>query len=200
MKKTAIILPMLIASVSVFSQVTIIKQDSVVKQDTILKITGDEILGKVTEVTPGYIIFQIKDSVQIINQVIPLEDLFMIKYANGTREIITLAKNEKKLSSGEMYAKGQSDADLLYKGIEPMVGTIITTVLNPPAGLIEGIISGSTAPKTKNFVVPDMNLLNNQDYISGYKKQAHRKKAKKVFIGFGIGLVPWVIGTIIQAQ
>ncbi len=191
MKKIAILLPVLIASVSVFSQVT------VVKQDTIVKVNGDEILGKVTEVTPGYIIFQKNDSAQIINQVIPLEDLFMIKYSNGTREIITLTKTEKNLSSVEMYAKGQNDADLLYVGNRPMVGTIISTFIYPPVGLIEGIISASTAPKPKNFVVPEMNLLNNQDYISGYKKQAHKKKRKKVFIGFGIGIAPWLIGAAI---
>ncbi len=82
---------MLFASASVFSQVTVVKQDTIVKQ------SGDEIFGKVTEVTYSYIVCQIKDSVQVINQIILLEDVFMIKYANGTREVITQTKTEKIL-------------------------------------------------------------------------------------------------------
>ena len=121
----------------------------------------------------------------------------MIKYVNGTKEIITTTKTEKKLSKGEMYAKGQSDAKLLYKGNGPMSATLVSTLLYPPYGLIEGVISGAIPPKEKNLKVPDVNLMLDQNYAAGYKKQAHKKKVKKVITGFGIGITPWIIGLFI---
>ncbi len=191
MKITTLILLMLIASASVFSQVTVVKQDTIVKKN------GDEIFGKVTEVTSSFLVCQIKDSVQEINLVILLEDVFMIKFANGTRELITITKNEKtevpKLSSEEMYAKGISDATMFYKNNGPMWGTLTTTLLFPPIGLVEGIISGAIVPKIQNEQVPVVNLMNNQNYVAGYKKQAHKKKVRKVLAGFGIGIAVWVV-------
>jgi hypothetical protein len=182
---------MIITSVAVFAQVI------VVKQDTIIKKTGEEIFGKVTEVTSSYLVCQVGDSEQVINQVILLQDVFMIKYANGTRELITITKKENtevpKLSSEEMYAKGISDATMFYKGNGPMWGTLATTLVYPPIGLVEGIISGAIAPKIQNKQAFDVNLMKNQNYVAGYKKQAHKKKVKKVLTGFGIGIAPWII-------
>lgn len=207
MKKQTLLLAMLIISAATFSQETVIRQDTVVrqgiivKQDIVVYKNGEEIFGKVTEVTYNYIVCQIKDSVQVINRVILLEDVFMIKYANGTREVIKLTKTENnpvpKFSPAEMLARGQSDAKKYYKGNGAMWATAGTTFLFPPAGLVEGIISAVIAPKVKFKNVSDVNLLGDVNYHTGYKKQAHKKKAKKVLGGFGIGLAAFITVIIV---
>ncbi|MDZ4822426.1 MAG: hypothetical protein SH856_03100 [Flavobacteriales bacterium] len=174
-------------------QDTLVKENTVIiKQDTVLTNSGEEFFGIVTEVTPSHIVCQVNNNAEVINRVILLEDVFMIKYAKGTRELITQTKAEViavgNLSPAEMRDKGKSDAKLYYKGTGAKWGSAVTTAIYPPFGLVETLVSAAVKPQIKREQVSDVNLLNDKNYVEGYKKQAHKMKVGKVFGGFGIGL------------
>lgn len=58
---------------------------SVAGQDVILTRTAEEIKAKVIAITDEAVTYQLQG--QTVNRVIPLTDIFMIKYANGEKEV-----------------------------------------------------------------------------------------------------------------
>ncbi len=64
---------------------------SVAGQDVILTRTAEEIKAKVIAITDESVTYQLQG--QTVNRVIPLTDIFMIKYANGEKEVFTTSKS-----------------------------------------------------------------------------------------------------------
>ncbi|KAA5539831.1 hypothetical protein [Adhaeribacter rhizoryzae] len=163
-------------------------QFSLQAQDLIITLTGDELLVKVTEITQQDVVYKHPDSLQSLPRTIPKKQVFMVKYSNGTKEIISHIDPQTNsltaLDSREMYERGRADARKYYKGNGPMWGTAAATML---AGLPGPIIIGAIPPKINYQQVSEITLLQNQHYVRGYKQQAHNKKIKKVVAGTGIG-------------
>ena len=157
-------------------------------QDLVLTITGDEMLVKVTEITQQDIVYKHPDSLESLPRTISKKQVFMVKYSNGTKEIITRIDPQTNkltaLNSREMYARGRADAKKLYKGNGAMWGTAATTLF---VGLPAPVIIGAIPPKINYQQVSELTLLQNPHYVRGYKQQAHKKKIKKVAMGTGIG-------------
>ena len=64
---------------------------SVAGQDVILTRTAEEIKAKVIAITDESVTYQLQG--QTVNRVMPLRDIFMIKYANGEKEVFTMSKS-----------------------------------------------------------------------------------------------------------
>lgn len=64
---------------------------SVAGQDVILTRTAEEIKAKVIAITDESVTYQLQG--QTVNRVIPLTDIFMIKYANDEKEVFTTSKS-----------------------------------------------------------------------------------------------------------
>ena len=64
---------------------------SVAGQDVILTRTAEEINAKVIAITDESVTYQLQG--QTVNRVMPLRDIFMIKYANGEKEVFTMSKS-----------------------------------------------------------------------------------------------------------
>lgn len=64
---------------------------SVAGQDVILTRTAEEIKAKVIAITDESVTYQLQG--QTVNRVMPLTDIFMIKYANGEKEVFTTSKS-----------------------------------------------------------------------------------------------------------
>ena len=176
-------------------------------QDTLVTRHGEAIVVKVSRITPQEIEYKHFDNPDGPLIVVLKSGVAAIRYANGTREafnadepaatstpVITepayaLPTTKKMpLVQGDLYVQGQMDAQMYYRKNGALWGTAITTFLIPPAGLIVGVATGASRPSPGNFFTPNPELLREPEYLRGYQKQAHRRKAGKAASGFGLGL------------
>ncbi len=163
-------------------------------QDLILLTSGDEINAKITEITITEIWYKKPDSLQGRTFSLPKQAVFMLKYANGAKELIkpyqptdTLA--EETRTPQQLYEMGRQDARRYYRGNGAMWASAGATLL---LGIPGTIIVGAIPPKIKARDVPNPQLLGSNYYRSGYQGQAHRKKIGKAATGAGIA-----IGTVL---
>jgi len=89
----------------------------------------------------------------------------------------------------ENYHKGQREGTIMYSRHGGAgTGTLATSLLSPVLGLIPAIITASNTPRDKNLGYQNSEYMRNMDYARGYKDAASRKKRKKVWKNWGIGL------------
>lgn len=159
-------------------------------QDKIVKTNGDEFMARVLEIKLQEIVYQHPDSAEGKVYFIPKSDVFMVKYANGTKEIIAQASGDNSMitmTPEQMYELGRNDAKLLYKGTGAMWGSAASSFAFP-YGLAGAAAIGLVKPKAHNHPVSDINYLSDPNYVRGYEDKAKRKKWGKVAAGTGIGL------------
>lgn len=160
-------------------------------QDTILKKTGEEIPSRVLEITLHEVLYQHPDSLQGITRRLPKTEVFMVKFENGTKEVFEQLDSLSGIAQGmtpdQLYALGKEDAKQYYKGNGAMWGSAASSMVMFPLGLAGSLVIGATPPKVKPDHVSDIRLLEDQDYMKGYKEQAARKKRGKALAGVGIG-------------
>lgn len=174
-------------------------------QDLITLRNGDELKCSVKEVGTEEVKYKKNDSGPLY--VLKKSEIFMIKYADGTKDIFKedVAKDEDQTkspleylssqsavaaNSNEMYSRGEQDAQLNYKGQHSGVGgTIATTiVISGLVGLVPAIICSSNEPSMINLHIPTSDASNNKDYLTGYKHEAYKIKKKAIWTGWGIGI------------
>ena len=183
-------------------------------QDVIITKSGDEIKSKVVEITPDMIKYKKygKDESPIIS--IYKDDVFMIKYANGEKEMLNSTTKQTKPKENAIeethqqtnpiipkkssilennsdystYARGKDDAKIYYRAYKPAATVTIATslVFGGIVGLAPAIWCSSTTPDIDRLGVPDETLLRNTSYMNGYKYQAKKMKSKKVWINYAI--------------
>jgi hypothetical protein len=157
-------------------------------QDIVLTTAGEELMVKVTELTLTDVVYKYPDSLQNPALTIPKKLVFLIKYANGTKAIITPFSPEKSANASQdpkaMYQRGRLDARKNYRGNGAMWGSAASILF---AGIPGPVIIAAFPPKIKYQEVSDITLLQNPHYTSGYKSEAHRKKLGKTATGAGIG-------------
>jgi hypothetical protein len=90
-------------------------------QDVIIKKNGDEIQSKVFEVDSNYIKYKRFDNVDGPNYILSKTEVFMIKYANGTKEIIseldepeTLQTEKRKMNEKKIFSEQKSFVSFGY--------------------------------------------------------------------------------------
>ncbi|MBK0402366.1 hypothetical protein I5M27_05180 [Adhaeribacter sp. BT258] len=165
-------------------------------QDLITTKTGRDIVVRIKEVTQTAIMYERSDSVFTI----PKAEIFMIKYANGSK-VVYGAKNiekeeairalkSKNISPDSLQKLGRLDAKKYYQAYKgAATGTFISTLLFPPAGLVVAISTSSCRPTKNNLNYPSEILFSQRAYVNGYGERAHKKKQEQVWTNFGIGVV-----------
>lgn len=160
-------------------------------QDIIFKTSGDEINAKITEITPTDIWYKKPDSLDGRTFSLPKQEVFMLKYANGAKELMqpyvrpdTSATETR--TSLQLYELGRRDALRYYRGNGALLGAAGSTLA---IGLLGPIIIGAIPPRIKVGEVSDPLLLAQPSYVSGYRAQAHRRKIGKVATGGGIAIL-----------
>jgi hypothetical protein len=121
----------------------------------------------------------------------------MVQYANGTIEMIKLdvptgTQDAMVQSPEEMYRRGRHDARLYYRGRGVFWGSVAagaTSLVTGGVALTIPAAMAVTPPSRGTLRVPDVNLAQNQDYMKGYRKQAHIRKVGKAAAGAGTGIV-----------
>ncbi|WP_303309958.1 hypothetical protein [Hymenobacter sp. BT730] len=159
-------------------------------QDVILRTSGEEVPAKVVRITPDQVVYMTgTDTLQM-----PAADVFLIRYANGTKEVLTKQTSTTTalaLTPAQAEQLGRTDARQLFKAKGAFWGTFAATFVTASAYGVGGIATGAaiaaTPPRAKNLIPSRPELLQNPDYVRGYQKQAQNKKLGKAAAGFGVG-------------
>lgn len=159
-------------------------------QDVILRTSGEELPAKVVRITPDQVVYMTgTDTLQM-----PAAEVFLIRYANGTKEVLTKSAavaTEPTMTPQQAEQLGRTDARQLFKAKGAFWGTCGATFLTMSAYGLGGVATGAaiaaTPPKAKNIIPSRPELLQNPDYVRGYLKQAQNKKLGKAAAGFGVG-------------
>lgn len=168
-------------------------------QDVILRTNGEELPAKVLTIQPEQISYVVPTA-PADTLYLNVADVFMIKYANGTKELIhagTTATAPSSFNSEAAYRQGEQDAQRYFKARGAFWGTFGATVVGSGVtyglgGIVTGAAVTATKPPVRSMVVPDLKLLQNPAYVKGYQQQAQRKKLGKAAAGFGLG-----VGTLV---
>ena len=196
-------------------------------QDMITLKNGDEIKARVTEIDLNVIKYKKFENLNGPTYNIEKHKVFMIKYENGTKDIIneisdketpskptatnlqeTPAKTAPVVSPPKSDAPeqtdlcklGKTDADGNYKSTGATIGTFATTILTTPIiGLIPAIACSSTAPSDINLRMP-ATYSDNALYKNCYRERAWKSKKSNTWIGWMSGTAIWltVVGLLIQ--
>ncbi|AIZ62537.1 hypothetical protein PK28_00415 [Hymenobacter sp. DG25B] len=160
-------------------------------QDVILRTSGEELPAKVVRITPDQVVYMTgTDTLQL-----PATEVFLIRYANGTKEVLgnkaVATTTVPALTPQQAEQLGRSDARQLFKAKGAFWGTCGATFITMSAYGLGGVATGAaiaaTPPKDKNLIPSRPELLQNPDYVRGYKQQAQNKKLGKAAAGFGVG-------------
>lgn len=166
-------------------------------QDLITKRNSEDIQAKVIEVTTTEIKYKKFDNQNGPTFTLLKSDVLMIRYENGSKDIINESQNTSSTnsSSSDMALKGKQDAITNYKGKKSGAGwTAATTiVLSPLFGLIPAVACASSEPSDNNLNYKEPELMKNNTYNQAYTKQAHKTKKKKVWTNFGIASGAWIL-------
>lgn len=169
-------------------------------QDTILRTNGDEINARVLAITPTDVAYVPATNPPTTDTLhLAATEIFLIRYANGTKEVLSqvTAPVEVARTAQQMQAHGQLDAKKYFRSPGAFWGTAGATLVTLPAYGLGGVVAGATIaatpPKRHNLLVPDQALLNDPNYVSGYQKQAQRKKLGQAAGGLGVGLATGVV-------
>lgn len=170
-------------------------------QDVILRTSGEEVPAKVVRITPDQVVYLTgADTLQM-----PAADVFLIRYANGTKEVLTKssATAAPTLTPEQAQQLGRTDARQLFKAKGAFWGTCGATFVTMGAyglgGLVTGGFIAATPPKDKNIIPSRPELLQNPDYVRGYKQQAQNKKLGKAAAGFGVGAGTGLVTVVVIA-
>jgi hypothetical protein len=142
MKKFFILLLILLVTNHVsFAGFPIVEKHAIVSSecDNIILKNGEEISAKIVEITPDIIKYKKCNNLDGPLISIYKSDILMLRYADGTKDIINVAEERK--SSSE-YKKDNPSSNLGFLSI--MFGLLSWFVLGivfAPAGIIFGIIS-----------------------------------------------------------
>jgi hypothetical protein len=192
-----VMLRFLFASIVLFSSMSL-----ATGQDIITKKSGEDIQAKIIEVTSTEVKFRRFDNLNGPIFSMFKSEVLIIRYENGTKDIFTEAptnKPESTGSGGDMRARGKQDANVHYKGRNSgAVWTGVTSVLFTPfIGLIPAGVCASAEPSDENLNYPDPDLMKDNSYNQGFSQQAHKKKRRKVWSGFGVGSGIWLLLVIL---
>ncbi len=134
----------------------------------------------------------------------PKNELFMIAYESGMKQYfeVVVIDEEGKMAdlrsvsnANVMYRKGMRDARKQYSGNGPLLGTMLSTGLFPPLGLVTGVTISAFPPQVDRNRLGDPALLKNPNYVAGYNRKLRRRKITSSSLGFVGGLlifVAWV--------
>lgn len=190
-------------------------------QDVITKRSGEKVNAKVLEISTSEVRYKNFGNQDGPVYVLPKNEVMLITYENKTSEVFEVEElaqpqlaalpavsapakplpADVPATSAGLYMKGQTDADHYYDAYRAAgTGTLIVSLLSPAIGLIPAVATSVTTPRDKNWDAPNSELLQYDDYKSGYRKGARKKKSRKVWLNWGIGLGANIVAAMFIAN
>ncbi len=137
-------------------------------QDVIVIVSGEELLAKVLEISIKEIVYQSPDSVNGKLYRLPKSDVFMIRYANGSKDVFQ--ENITALQDTTMVAV---DPEQLY-----LLGMQDGRHYKKERDLFKR--------STKEPAVPVLAYKQDPNYINGFEEGTRKRENKKVRVGLGL--------------
>ena len=186
--------------------------------DTILRTNGEEVRGRVLTLSPAELSYLPSagpdgrtlrpDTLRL-----PVASIFLIRYANGTRELLQplVVSAASAPESGpfrdqtahQRLQRGKADALLQYQGGgDSYAGALGATILlGPLVGIVPTVAIGNRAIKPHNLNATTPGLLLDPSYAAGYRQQASRTKRGRAWAGYGtgVGIYALLIGIAVSA-
>jgi hypothetical protein len=108
--------------------------------------------------------------------------------------IISMGLNAQTATNENVCLKAQADSRQQYNGQNSGAGwvTAATILSSPLLGLIPAAAIGSATPADHNLGYRDYELMQNHEYASCFKQEAHKTKKRKVWRNYGIGAGVWL--------
>ena len=169
--------------------------------DVIVRTNGDELPGRVLSITPALVRYLPAAPAPPDTASLAAADVFMVRYANGTKELMradadaAAASPLVGLNAEQRYTLGRQDSRQYYQPAKGVFwGTFAATVATTSyGGIVTGGIISLTPPQRQNLLAPQPQLLDDPDYYRGYRKQAQNRKLGKAAAGFGVGVAAEVV-------
>ena len=171
--------------------------------DVLLLTTGQEVRGRVLTITPTELTYRpAPDSAHPAGRSdtlrLPSTSVFLVRYANGTRAVLTPAPPTPApdtaqspllgLSAGQRQQRGAQDARRYYHQSGPFWGAFASAILVTPIyGVVPTTCISLKHVAARNLMAPQPELLRDPAYASGYQRQANRRKAGRTWAGYGVG-------------
>lgn len=147
--------------------VSLLLFQAAIAQDVIVKLNGDELNVKVLKVTPLHVVFRAPDAGSALQDSLDKKDIFMVRFANGTREVfqenLTSAADSLKAAYSplEMYQLGKEHAKVYRMKTGP---------LNRAPALSDSIVVYRQDP----------------NYMNGYNDGTRKLQSRKAAVGLGL--------------
>lgn len=174
--------------------------------DVIVRTNGDELPARVLRITPRLVRYlplpPAPDSLGQPPAAAPPDtlelaatDVFMVRFANGSREVLRPAPAASGtrltgLSAAQRTELGRQDSRKYYRPDKGVYwGTMGATVMGwGYGGIAAGSVMALSAPPRRNLNAPQPELLDDPAYYNGYRRQAQSRKLGKAAAGFGTGI------------
>ncbi|MBA3665155.1 MAG: hypothetical protein H0W61_13230 [Bacteroidetes bacterium] len=166
--------------------------------DTVCFRSGKKVPAKIYELSPTEVKYKPLSNMDGPVYKVNKSEVKEVVFSTGLKQSFNAADVPQYASSSgrspsSMILKGRADAKANYRHTGGSVGTGVAAMLFPPIGLIPAIICSSVPPREYNLGYPDDNLWQNRDYNLGYSKEAYRIKRKRVWSGFGLGTLGFIL-------
>ena len=178
--------------------------------DVILRTNGDEVAGKVLSISPLEVRY-VPAALATDTLRLAATDVFLIRYANGTRELLQAAAPMPKrpaastptdllpsLSQEERRRLGRTDAAANYHNKAAFWGSLGSSLVGGPMlGLVAPAIISTESIHTTQLAAPQPNLLTDPAYNAAYRQEAQRTKRRQAWSGYGTGAAAWLMIIIV---
>ncbi len=172
--------------------------------DVIIDRRGNELPGQIIEITPSQVLYRTLDADPALPPtVLPKDSLFMVRFANGTKEVFVeraaphqpaapSAAPKPGLTESELYHLGRHDALKYHNYSGAFWGTYTATVLTIYGGPIVGLGVSVSRPHPARNARIEREKLQYPSYVEGYGRQAQSHKLGSAAKGFGAGIATWM--------
>lgn len=179
--------------------------------DVILRLDGTEIPGRVLLITPTELRYLAQppagppaagpaaDTLRL-----PVANVFLVRYANGTHEVLshpTLAASADSslqpfvgLSAAQRESRGRRDALHYYTNGGAFWASFGSTLyVGPLLGVVAPAVIGGAPVRPHNLRARQPLLLRDTNYARGYQQQANRSKRSRAWSGYGVATGLYVV-------
>ena len=170
--------------------------------DVILRTDGTEVSGRVLTITPVELRYLPPAGADTLR--LAIADVFLVRYANGTREVLQPAPAPADapagpgllpgMSESSRRALAQRDAARAYTDHGAFWGSLGATLYGGPLlGLVAPATMAPHQIAVRNLQAPHPALLADPVYGKAYRQEAQRRKRDRAWAGYGTGVGVWVV-------
>ncbi|WP_210513698.1 hypothetical protein [Hymenobacter terricola] len=168
--------------------------------DVILRTDGTEVSGRVLTITPLELRYLPPTGADTLP--LAVADVFLVRYANGTREVLHPAPANAPTAPGPLpglsetgrRTLAQRDATHGYTDHAAFWGSLGATLYGGPVfGLVAPAVIAPHRVAERNLGAPHPALLADAFYGEAYRQEAQRRKRGRAWAGYGVGTAAWVV-------